>query len=508
MSEGGGSGRGDGLSHDPKTWFQPGAAPPSPAHAPAPSDATGSFDPTTWAKRPQAVEPSPATEKSSARPPKAALVGGAALAILVIAGGALWATRGQDEPPSAEPVAAAAQASTAPEAAPAAAAAGGESRLLTVADLREFETALAGAGVPSATAAASAKAAAAALPQAGPYRLEFEFAAGAGPAVLRFAQLQRADGSGVVLRPTQAGAIAAEPLAAETVVRVRAVRGEMDGDSFYSSAVAAGVHDTLIAEFANAFVYDFDFQREIQAGDRFEAVYEETVNAQGEPLGARRLLYVALSTRTKSKELFRFQPPGGSEAGWFDGAGRTVRRALLRTPVESARVSSKFGPRMHPIKGYMKMHNGADFAAPQGTKVFAAADGTLTYAGCKGEGGNGNFIRLQHDQGGYTTLYLHLYDIPRPLQQSPLCMRKGADPGRPPDPSPRVTRVRQGEVIGLVGTTGGSTGPHLHYELHTPQGPIDPMSVVVDEAPALPAEALQAFLRERARIDQARASAA
>jgi murein DD-endopeptidase MepM/ murein hydrolase activator NlpD len=306
----------------------------------------------------------------------------------------------------------------------------------------------------------------------------------------------------VALTRGEDGAFAAERLSAQTSTRVSLARGEMDGDSFYTSAVAAGVNDALIPEFAAAFVYDFDFQREIQRGDTFEAAFQETVNADGEPLGARRLLYVALNTRAKRRAFYRFTPPGG-EAGWYDGRGRSIRRALLRTPVDGARVSSNFGPRTHPIQGFVKMHNGTDFAAPTGTKVYAAADATVEFAACKG--GNGNFVRLRHDDGKLT-YYLHLHDFAEPIQLGPTCASKGAVANRPPGPGPRQTRVRQGEVIGFVGTTGSSTGPHLHYELRTEAGPIDPLTVVTAEPPRLAPAALAAFFKVRDDVDRARAS--
>jgi len=122
---------------------------------------------------------------------------------------------------------------------------------------------------------------------------------------------------------------------------------EMDANSFYSSAVAAGVTDSLISDFANAFTFDFDFQREIKPGDIFEAAFEQQVNDAGDTAGTARLVYASLQTQAKSRALYRFTPPGESKAAWFDGNGSSVARSLMRTPVEGARITSSFGPRMH-----------------------------------------------------------------------------------------------------------------------------------------------------------------
>ena len=260
------------------------------------------------------------------------------------------------------------------------------------------------------------------------------------------------------------------------------VRGELDGQSFYSSAVAAGVADVLVGEFANVFRYDFDMQREVHPGDVFEAGFEQRRNAAGEPVGAPVLVYAALSTAAKSRALYRFQPDQG-EAEWVDSGGRSNRRSLMRTPVEAARISSGFGPRGHPILGFVKMHRGTDFAAPTGTPIFAAGDAVVTVAGFRGA--NGNFVRLRHDNG-WETLYLHMNRI-----------ADGIAPG---------ARIGQGQQIGEVGTTGRSTGPHLHYEVHVAGQAVDPLSIETGGGRTLAGAVLKAFRGLRDRIDARRAA--
>ncbi len=230
-----------------------------------------------------------------------------------------------------------------------------------------------------------------------------------------------------------------------------------------------------------ALAFDFDFQFEIAPGDDFEAVIEQTKDAAGRPVGAPRLIYAAMKTATKSLELYRFGT--GEDEGWYDGAGRSTVKALMRTPVDGARISSKFGPRTHPVLGYVKNHNGTDFAAPTGTPIFAAGTGTIEFAAPRGA--NGNFVRILHDNG-WRTLYLHLN-----------AFGDGIAPG---------VRVQQGREIGQVGTTGRSTGPHLHYEVHTEAGAVDPLSIETGTGRALSGPTLKAFTTERDRIDQARVS--
>lgn len=477
-------------SLDPRTWGKPPpdkaapAAATPPDKAPPDTTVTGdepaaphhtSFDVRSWGASPTRPPPEPV---APAKPDRRALIFGSGAALVVgIGGGALFLLgRKRKKTAPASPGAA-----PTPNAEAASGAATAERRVLRLASAAELQGALAAQGIPADQATAASAAARPALrPGDGELRLEIKLGrTGAGLDLMGF-QLQRPDGSGVAVTRGDSG-FAAQTLNSDLRSVIRVARGQMDNENFYSSAVAAGVNDSLIPEFAQAFAFDFDFQREIKPGDVFETAYEEQVNGQGQALGAKRLLYAALSTPAKSSALYRFTPPGGAEEGWYDGAGRSNKRGLMRTPVEGARISSSFGLRTHPVLGFQKLHKGTDFAAPIGTPIYASGDGVVTWAAMKGA--NGNLVILQHDNG-WQTYYLHMNAFGVGV-------------------APQV-RVRQGQEIGQVGTTGRSTGPHLHYELHINGEAVDAMAVQMDEGRRLEGPALEAFNVERDRIDALR----
>ncbi|HWU13092.1 MAG TPA: peptidoglycan DD-metalloendopeptidase family protein [Caulobacter sp.] len=296
-------------------------------------------------------------------------------------------------------------------------------------------------------------------------------------------ELRRPDGSGLVIHPGPGGRLIAENLASDLQVRIKVVRGEMDANSFYSSAVAAGVVDSLVSDFASAFAFDFDFQREIRPGDIFEAAFEQKVDGHGDVVGAERLVYASLQTQAKSRALYLFQPPGEAKPSWFDGNGAAVARGLMRTPVEGARITSSFGPRLHPVLGYTRVHKGTDFAVPVGTTVYASGDGVVDFVGP--HGGHGNFIRIRHSPE-LQTAYAHL---------------SGYAPGMVVGAA-----VRQGQAIGLSGNTGLSSGPHLHYEVIVRDVQVDPMTFQTNSRRALNGEALAAFRKMRDKLDALRAA--
>ncbi len=354
-----------------------------------------------------------------------------------------------------------------------------DQRVLNIAAPGAIAPTLTSLGVATDDAARAAQLAHAALGDTpGLIRLDVTLAG----AKLHAATATHVDGGGVVIDRDGNDALVAKPLSARLIRRLRFVRGELDGESFYSSAVAAGVSDVLVGAFANAFRYDFDIQREVSAGDVFEAGFEERVNADDETVGAPRLVYAFLSTPAKTRALYQYRLPGDAEAEWFDSSGRSSRRSLMRTPVDAARISSGFGMRGHPILGFRKMHRGTDFAAPTGTPIFAAGNATVSFAGMKGA--NGNFVRLRHDNG-WETLYLHMNRIAAAIV-----------PG---------SRVVQGTQIGEVGTTGRSTGPHLHYEVHVDGQAVDPMSIETGGGRSIPTAAMAAFRKIRDAIDAKRA---
>ena len=477
----------DGTSFDPKTWAGGGGA-GSTAPAPAAPGSDGaSFDPKSWAP-PPTESPQPAAPAASpapappAGPTSPVLLAAAASALLLAGGGAAaFLTRQPPVAVVADAPAAGTPAATAAVAEPVNAS----RRTLVVAGADGIAAALAGSGLAADAAQAAARQALTSLGNAaGEIRLVLDLIGPDGARRMTRMEATRDDGAGVVLTARAEGGFAAETRQARLSTEVRVVRGEMDQTSFYSAAVTAGIDDTLIDGFANAFSFDFNFATDVHPGDIFEAAFERKVNDRGEAVGAPTLVYVSLTTQTKSKSLYRFLAPGDTEPGWFDGNGRSTVTALMRTPVDGARISSGFGMRFHPVLHFNKLHKGTDFAAPIGTAIYAAGTGTIEWAAMKGP--NGNLTILKHDNG-WQTYYLH---------QS--MFMPGVEPG---------AHVNQGQKIGEIGTTGRSTGPHLHFELHVNGEPIDPMSIeTTGTGRTLDGGGLAAFRKERDRIDVSRAA--
>ncbi|MCW8088436.1 M23 family metallopeptidase [Sabulicella glaciei] len=225
--------------------------------------------------------------------------------------------------------------------------------------------------------------------------------------------------------------------------------GTVDG-GLYPAAISAGLPPGLALSLIRTLGHEVDFQRDIQPGDRFSILFERIRGDDGGLLGHGRVLQVELTLSGRELAYWRHEARDGA-VGWYDAQGRSLRRAFLRTPLDGARVSSGFGMRSHPVLGFTRLHAGIDFAAPTGTPVYAAADGTVVSA--RAEGAYGRIVRLRH-AGRTETRYAHLSRFAR-----------GIAPGR---------RVRQGDVIGAVGSTGLSTGPHLHYEVVTAGSHVNP----------------------------------
>lgn len=247
--------------------------------------------------------------------------------------------------------------------------------------------------------------------------------------------------------------------------------------SLYKSAVARKVPLSVLAEIMRIYSWDVDFQREIQSGDRFEVAYERFVDEEGTVVRHGEVLYARLNLSGAEKPLYRFESRPGI-VDYFDDKGRSAKRPLLRTPIDGARLSSRFGKRRHPVLGYTKMHRGVDFAAATGTPIYAAGDGVISYRGRKG--GYGNYIRIRH-AGGFNTAYAHMHRF-----------NKKATLG---------ARVRQGQVIGYVGTTGRSTGPHLHYEILAGGRQVNPLTVKMPSGIRLGKKAFARFMANRAKTD-------
>lgn len=249
--------------------------------------------------------------------------------------------------------------------------------------------------------------------------------------------------------------------------------------SLFEAATAAAVPPSILAEMIRAFSYDVDFQREVQPDDSFEVLYEQLYDEDGAPVGTGEMLYAALSLSGRSLSLYRYAAAATEPAAFFTAAGESVKKALLRTPIDGARLTSGFGLRHHPILGYTKMHRGVDFAAPPGTPIMAAGDGIVLSAGRSGS--YGNLVVLRHG-GAYETAYGHLSRFVR-----------GLHPGQ---------RVHQGEVVGFVGATGRATGPHLHYEVRRAGAATNPLAVRLDPGARLSGADLARFHAALAATDR------
>ena len=210
--------------------------------------------------------------------------------------------------------------------------------------------------------------------------------------------------------------------------------------SLYKSATDKKIPANSIIEFAGIYGFQVDFQRDIRKNDKFQIMYEIFLNEKNEIVETGEILFANLKLSGQDNNLYYFDKKGSE--GHYDKNGRSVKKALMKTPINGARLSSPFGMRKHPIDGYNKMHKGTDFAAPMGTPIMASGDGIIKKAGwC---GGGGNCVKIKHNST-YQTVYAHMSKFAR-----------GIKPG---------VRVKQGQTIGYVGSTGKSTGPHLHYEV-------------------------------------------
>ena len=213
-------------------------------------------------------------------------------------------------------------------------------------------------------------------------------------------------------------------------------------NSLYKAAIEKKLDPNIIVQFAQIYGFQVDFQRDIRKNDSFQIVYEEFKNDENKTVDFGNILYANLILKGKSLELYYFNSEKDKINDHFDGSGQSIKKTLMKTPINGARLSSSFGNRKHPILGYTKLHTGTDFAAPMGTPIMASGTGVILKAGwC---GGGGNCVKIKHNST-YSTVYAHMSKFARGI-------KKGV-------------RVNQGQIIGYVGSTGMSTGPHLHYEV-------------------------------------------
>ena len=246
--------------------------------------------------------------------------------------------------------------------------------------------------------------------------------------------------------------------------------------SLFEDGIKSGIPAGVMVNFIRLFSFDIDFQRDIQSGDKFDVLFNQFIDYDGSVVSSGDILYASLTTGKRTLTLYRYEFSDG-RANYFNDKGSSNRKALLRTPIDGARISSGFGRRKHPILGYSKMHAGVDFAAPSGTPIRAAGDGVIRRAGWNG--GYGRYVRIRHNSI-YQTAYAHMRRI-----------AKGIKAG---------VRVQQGQIIGYVGSSGRSTGPHLHYEILKQGRQVNPRKVKFQSAEVLAGDDLAKFKKSRERI--------
>jgi len=247
-------------------------------------------------------------------------------------------------------------------------------------------------------------------------------------------------------------------------------------NNLYSSAVESGVEPNIIVEFARIFGFEVDFQRDIRQGDWFEILYEKFEDDNNKVRDTGKIIYASMYVNGEEINLYNFKFKNVED--FYDIKGKSITKSLMKTPINGARLSSSFGMRKHPILGYNKMHRGTDFAAPSGTPIMASGSGTITRA--RWCGGGGNCVKIKHNST-YETIYAHMK-----------AFAKGIKEGR---------KVKQGQIIGFVGSTGLSTGPHLHYEVLVNGKKVNSQRLKLPSGKILSGEERNQFELDRIKID-------
>ena len=247
-------------------------------------------------------------------------------------------------------------------------------------------------------------------------------------------------------------------------------------NNLYNSAIESGIEPNIIIEFARIFGFEVDFQRDIRKGDWFELLYEKFEDDNERVRDTGKIIYASMFVNGEEINLYNFKDKNNND--FFDIKGQSITKSLMKTPINGARLSSSFGMRKHPILGYNKMHRGTDFAAPSGTPIMASGSGTVTRA--RWCGGGGNCVKIRHNST-YETIYAHMKSF-----------AKGVKEGR---------KVKQGQIIGYVGSTGMSTGPHLHYEVIVNGKKVNSQKLKLPSGKKLKGESRKEFELKRIKID-------
>ena len=247
--------------------------------------------------------------------------------------------------------------------------------------------------------------------------------------------------------------------------------------SLYSAATKSGIEPNIIIEFARIFGFEVDFQRDIRKGDWFEILYERFEDDNNIVQDTGKIIYASMFVNGTEINLYNFKD-GSGDIGFYDLKGKSIVKSLMKTPINGARLSSSYGMRKHPILGYNKMHRGTDFAAPSGTPIMASGAGKIIRA--RWCGGGGNCVKIKHNST-YQTVYAHMKSFARGIKE-----------GR---------RVKQGQIIGYVGSTGMSTGPHLHYEVIVNGKKVNSQKLKLPSGKILKGKTREEFELARIKID-------
>ena len=247
-------------------------------------------------------------------------------------------------------------------------------------------------------------------------------------------------------------------------------------DNLYNSAMRSKLPKEIFSELIKILGFSIDFQRELRKGDVFETLYSQKIDLiTNEIIDSNPIHFISAKIKDNQLKYYRFKTRDG-KSNFYDQNGRSSKKTLMKTPLNGARLSSGFGNRKHPILGFTKMHRGVDFAAPIGTPIFAAGDGIIEYSGWNGA--YGKYIRIKHN-GTFKTAYAHLSKIYKK----------------------RGTRIKQGDIIGTLGSTGRSTGPHLHYEILISGRQVNPLRIKLPSGKNIPKNELESFFKKKEKIN-------
>ena len=262
----------------------------------------------------------------------------------------------------------------------------------------------------------------------------------------------------------------------KSLKRVVSYKESIISNSLYESSIKNGIQPNVIIDFARVYGFQVDFQRDIWKNDSFQLMYETFLDDNKRIVETGNIIYANLNLQGKDLPLYGFKTKEGYD--YFDNFGKSIKKSLMKTPINGARLSSSFGMRKHPILGFNKMHRGTDFAAPEGTPIMASGDGKIVRA--RWCGGGGNCIKIKHNST-YSTVYAHLSKFARIAKEG--------------------NRVRQGQIIGYVGSTGMSTGPHLHYEVIENGKKVNSQTLKLPSGKILKGKERERFEIEKIKID-------